>query len=92
MRSTLLRKWSDPNRHLRGLVTILTTLFANPTSLGSFPKLPAAVMHVGEQDWQSVPSAVLRFGQLAGIPVHVVSGRGHMLGADVVGPILDNWL
>lgn len=49
-------------------------------------------MHVGELDWQSEPSAVQQFGQRLGVPVTVVPGKGHMLGASYVGPLLDRWL
>lgn len=49
-------------------------------------------IHVGELDWQSVPSAVHALGQRLGVPVTVVPGKGHMLGESYVGPLLDRWL
>jgi len=51
-----------------------------------------AQIHVGTEDWQSVPDNVQAFGQAVGIPVHLAEGRGHMLGEDYVGPLLDRWL
>jgi hypothetical protein len=49
-------------------------------------------IHVGEEDWQSIPANVQAFGQLTGIPVTVVPKGGHDLGKAYVGPLLDRWL
>jgi hypothetical protein len=49
-------------------------------------------MHVGEEDWQSIPANVLALGQLTGIAVTVVPAGGHDLGKEYVGPLLDKWL
>ena len=49
-------------------------------------------IHVGEDDWQSIPANVQAFGRLTGIPVTVVPGGGHDLGKEYVGPLLDRWL
>ena len=57
-----------------------------------FPTLNKAEMHVGSEDWQSNPDAVRSFGEHTSIPVTVVGGKGHMLGVDYVGPLLDRWL
>ena len=57
-----------------------------------FPRLSQAEIHVGSEDWQSNPEAVCAFGGRASIPVTVVEGKGHMLGVDYVGPLLDQWL
>ena len=57
--------------------------------------LPAPVsceMLVGSDDWQSVPEKVKQLGSCIGAPVTVIEGRGHLLGEDVVGPLLDRWL
>jgi hypothetical protein len=59
---------------------------------GTFPRLPQAQIHVGELDWQSVPSQVMAFGKAVGIPVTVVENAGHMLGKTYVGGLLDRWL
>jgi hypothetical protein len=37
-------------------------------------------IHVGEEDWQSIPANVQAFGRLTGIPVTVVPQGGHDLG------------
>lgn len=46
-------------------------------------------MHVGSEDWQSQPEVVTEFGKLTGVAVIVVQGRGHDLGKDYVGSVLD---
>ena len=49
-------------------------------------------VHVGEADWQSVPTQVQTlFGPLGVNPV-IVSRAGHMLGKDYVSTVLDRWL
>lgn len=58
---------------------------------GKFPAPRQCEIHLGADDWQSVPTSVQAFGELTGIKVTVAPGRGHMLGADYVGPLLDEW-
>ena len=57
-----------------------------------FPTLNKAEIHVGSEDWQSNPEAVRAFGKHASILVEIVEGKGHMLGVDYVGSVLDRWL
>jgi hypothetical protein len=59
---------------------------------GLYPSPMDSQIHVGSEDWQSVPANVLELSKHTGIPVTVVPGRGHMLGGDYVGPVLDGWL
>lgn len=61
-------------------------------TMREFPHLGQAEIHVGSEDRQSNPEAVRAFGESASIPVTVVEERGHMLGVDYVGPLLDRWL
>ena len=49
-------------------------------------------VHTGSEDWQSYPKAVTEFFALLGIQANIAEGRGHMLGQDYVGPVLDEWL
>jgi hypothetical protein len=56
----------------------------------SLPRL--CEMHVGEDDWQSIPSNVQALARLARITATVVTGVGHDLGKDYVGSLLDRWL
>lgn len=56
-------------------------------------KAPAhCEIHVGEDDWQSIPDNVKTFGGLTGVAVTVVPKGGHDLGKEYVGPLLDRWL
>ena len=59
---------------------------------GQFNAPSHCEIHVGEDDWQSIPANVQAFGQLTGILVTVVPKVGHELGKDHVGPLLDRWL
>lgn len=59
---------------------------------GKFPTPAHCQIHVGSEDWQSNPDAVTSFGTKVGIPVTIGFGRGHQLGVDYVGPLLDVWL
>lgn len=60
--------------------------------LGAYPAPLNCHVHVGSEDWQSDPVAITRFGEQLAIPVTIVNGRGHMLGEDYVGGVLDKWL
>lgn len=59
---------------------------------GKFPVPARCEIHVGQDDWQSIPANVLAFGQLTNIPVTVVPKGGHSLEKAYVGPLLDHWL
>ena len=59
---------------------------------GNFPKLSKCEIHVGAEDWQSIPTNVETFGDLIGVKVHVVANAGHMLPKPYVGELLDMWL
>lgn len=58
----------------------------------AFPSPLNAQIHVGEEDWQSDPKQVQRFGELTGIPVTVVPSAGHLLPKSYVSNLLDRWL
>lgn len=59
---------------------------------GQFPTPDRAEIHVGSEDWQSIPANVQAFGALTGIPVTVVPDGGHNLPKAYVGGLLDRWL
>lgn len=59
---------------------------------GSYPTPKYCEMHVGSEDWQSNPVNVTKFGELAGIPVHLVPDGGHNLPHAYVGKLLDQFL
>lgn len=59
---------------------------------GKYPTPMYCEIHVGSEDWQSQPDVVAEFGKLAGVSVTIAQGRGHDLGKDYVGPLLDRLL
>lgn len=59
---------------------------------GQFKSPAQCEIHVGEEDWQSIPANVQAFGGLTGITVTVVPKGGHDLGKKYVGPLLGRWL
>lgn len=59
---------------------------------GRFPVPRRCQIHVGSQDWQINPKAAQLFAESLSIPIIFAEGRGHMLGEDYVGPLLDQWL
>jgi hypothetical protein len=64
----------------------------NQVRNGGYPAPLCAEIHVGSEDWQSPPAIVKEFGALVGCPVYIAPGKGHMLGKDYVGAVLDHWL
>lgn len=59
---------------------------------GQFPAPARSEIHVGSEDWQSIPANVQAFGHLTGIPVTVVRDGGHNLPKTYVSDLLDQWL
>jgi hypothetical protein len=59
---------------------------------GQYPKPTRCEIHVGSDDWQSNPSAVLELGDLLGLKVTVAQGAGHNLPKAYVREVLDVWL
>lgn len=59
---------------------------------GQFPAPAKSEIHVGSEDWQSIPANVQLFGVLTGISVIVVPDSGHNLPEAYVGGLLDRWL
>jgi hypothetical protein len=57
-----------------------------------FPVPTHLQIHVGSLDWQSPPNLVSEFSELVCAKLSIAAGRGHMLGSDYVGPVLDRWL
>ena len=53
--------------------------------------LQAVALVAGQQSFRHLAN-VQALGDAVGIPVHIAPGRGHMLGEDYVGPLLDRWL
>ena len=64
----------------------------NLAQAGQFPRLDRCDVHTGSEDWQSHPDAVTKFFNLIGVQAVIAGGRGHSLGVDYVGKVLDDWL
>ena len=64
----------------------------NLAQAGQFPRLDRFDVHTGSEDWQSHPDGVTRFFNLIGVQAVIAGGRGHSLGVDYVGKVLDDWL
>ena len=59
---------------------------------GTYPCPLGAQIHVGSEDWQSGPKAVMAFGDATGINVAILEGEGHMLNVNYVGGLLNQLL
>jgi hypothetical protein len=61
-------------------------------SQGKYPIPSQCEIHVGSEDWQSIPGNVTAFASLVNARVTVVKGAGHSLPKDYVAGVLDSWL
>jgi hypothetical protein len=61
-------------------------------SKGLYPIPSSCQIHVGSQDWQSIPHNVTAFAALIHAQVTVLEGAGHSLPKEYVASMLDNWL
>jgi hypothetical protein len=59
---------------------------------GNFLKPHNIEVHVGGEDWQAGPQALLDFCHAVGIQTHLIPERGHFLEPDYVRQILVSWL
>ena len=61
-------------------------------SKGLYPILSSCQIHVGSEDWQSIPDNVNAFGSLVNAKVTVVTDAGHSLPKEYVVAVLDRWV
>ncbi len=59
---------------------------------GAFSRPRICEIHVGENDWQSIPENVVELVAPLGISVSVVPKGEHMLPREYVSNLLDEWL
>ena len=59
---------------------------------GNFPLPRSCEIHVGSEDWQSIPDNVTAFAALIHAQVTVLEGAGHSLPREYVASLLDTWL
>jgi len=57
----------------------------------AFPVPKQCEIHVGADDWQSIPANVTEFGSLVDVVVNVVPNAGHSLPKRYVSGVLDLW-
>jgi hypothetical protein len=61
-------------------------------SQGKYPVPSCCEIHVGSEDWQSIPDNVIAFASLINAQVTVIHGVGHSLPKEYVSSELDKWL
>lgn len=76
----------------RGFIPAQARKLAEQLRAPNYPAPLNCQIHVGSEDWQADPKAVQALEASLGASVHVVEGRGHMLGRDYVSKVLDAWL
>jgi len=86
--SPILGEFKDESTS-RGFIPPRAGLLMRLAKEGKFSKPKKCEIHVGSEDWQSQPDVTLEFGRLTGIRVTIAEGKGHDLGKDYVGPLLD---
>ncbi len=59
---------------------------------GKYPIPKHCEIHVGSEDWQSIPDNVTAFASLVNAKVTVLEGAGHSLPKAYVVGVLDRWL
>jgi hypothetical protein len=59
---------------------------------GKYPIPKHCEIHVGSEDWQSIPDNVTAFASLVNVKVTVLEGAGHTLPKAYVAGVLDKWL
>jgi hypothetical protein len=57
-----------------------------------FPKPSKIETHTGENDWQSPAKMIIDFSIAVEGSYTIVKDKGHALGKEYVGPVLDRWL
>lgn len=62
------------------------------TTSGQFPVLEKCEIHVGSEDWQSIPDDVVAFASMVNAKVAVLKDAGHSLPKEYVSAVLDRWL
>ena len=80
------------NENMRGFIPPRAGRLLELAKTGKYPIPKKCEIHVGSEDWQSDPKAVLQLGNFLGLNVSVVNGEGHNLPKAYVRGVLDNWL
>lgn len=86
--SPILGEFKD-DRTNRGFIPPRAGKLMQLAREGGYPAPKCCELHVGSDDWQSQPEVVTEFGKLTGVAVTVAQCRGHDLGKEYVGSLLD---
>ena len=90
--SPIVGQFSDDDGTGLGFIPPYAGRLTEVAESGKYPAPKRCEVHVGELDWQSNPTNVLRFASPLGFRVTVVPQAGHMLGKPYVSGVLDAWL
>ncbi len=89
--SPIVGEFSNDETRIGFIPPYATRLF-ELASKGLYPILNCCQIHVGSQDWQSIPDNVTAFAALVIAQVTVLEGAGHRLPKEYVSSLLDIWL
>lgn len=90
--SPIVGQFSDDENSGLGFIPPRAERLSELAEAGTYPTPMHCEIHVGELDWQSNPTNVLKLADRIGLPVTVVPKAGHMLGKPYVSALLDRWL
>jgi hypothetical protein len=89
--SPIVGEFSNDQTRIGFIPPYATRLF-ELASKGLYPILNCCQIHVGSQDWQSIPDNVTAFAALVNAQLTVLEGAGHSLPKEYVASLLDTWL
>ena len=89
--SPIVGEFSNEDNGL-GFIPPHSGRLAQLAEAGTYPVPLHCEIHVGEHDWQSNPTNVIKLAALWGLSATVVPGGGHMLDKRYVSAVLDRWL
>jgi hypothetical protein len=89
--SPIVGEFSSEQIHM-GFIPPYAKRLYELTNKGLFPKPVSCEIHVGSEDWQSIPDNVTAFALFVNAQVTVVEGAGHGLPKEYVSAVLDRWL
>ena len=89
--SPIVGEFSNENTRM-GFIPPYSQRLQELAKSGKFPLPRCCEIHVGSEDWQSIPDNVTAFATLVNAQVTVVEGAGHSLPKEYVSSVLDRWL
>jgi len=89
--SPIVGEFSSETIHM-GFIPPYANRLHTLASQGKYPIPSQCEIHLGSEDWQSIPDNVTAFGSLVNAQVTVLEGAGHSLPKAYVAGVLDKWL